>query len=113
MDGKRTLSENIADNGGLKVAYHAYKAWKEKNGDEAHLPGFEAYSSQKMFWISFASIYCTKYQPEYLKSKVLTDKHAPVEFRVIGPISNMPEFSEDFHCKSESNMNTLKKCSFW
>ncbi|XP_011496127.1 PREDICTED: neprilysin-like, partial [Ceratosolen solmsi marchali] len=107
-----TQGENIADNGGIKEAYFAYNEWEGRNGPEPRLPGLH-YTSQQMFWISSASIWCNKYRPEALKGRVIVDVHSPGEFRVIGPLSNMAEFSRDFNCPSDSSMNPTKKCSVW
>lgn len=118
MNGNLTLGENIADNGGLKEAYYAYESWLKRNGEEPILPGFasktgEYYTSKQMFWISYANSLCTKYHPSALRNSILTDTHSPLNFQVIGPITNMPEFSEDFKCPLGSYMNPVKKCTLW
>lgn len=112
LNGINTQGENIADNGGVKEAYLAYKEWERKNGPEPKLPGVQ-YTPQQMFWISMANTWCTKYRSENLKLLITTDTHSPGEFRVNGPFSNMPEFAEDFKCPLGSKMNPAKKCSVW
>ena len=109
-----SLGENIADNGGLKVAYAAYKDWTDRNMVTEHrLPGLD-YNPQQMFWISAANTYCNKHRPEYLKNvESITDAHSPGEFRVIGTFSNMKEFSNDFNCPIGSRMNPMNKCTVW
>lgn len=54
--GKQTLGENLADNGGLHHAYLAYKRYVRKYGAEQHLPGFEDYTSNQMFFIAFGNV---------------------------------------------------------
>lgn len=113
INGINTQGENIADNGGIKEAYLAYNDWEQSNGQqEARLPGLQ-YSPQQMFWIGAANVWCNKYRPEALKARVITDPHSPGEFRVIGPMSNMPEFAKDFNCPLGSPMNPAKKCTVW
>ncbi|XP_008202440.2 neprilysin-2-like [Nasonia vitripennis] len=113
INGINTQGENIADNGGIKEAYLAYNEWERSSAQqEARLPGLQ-YSPQQMFWIGAANVWCNKYRPEALKARVITDPHSPGEFRVIGPMSNMPEFAKDFNCPLGSPMNPAKKCSVW
>lgn len=117
MNGNLEKSENIADNGGTKLAYYAYKLWQEKNdkesSNEPRFPGFEKYSNNQMFWISFAHKYCTRYEQQHVELQVMLNPHALNEFRVIGPLSNIPEFSSDFKCTLGSNMNPHEKCIIW
>lgn len=56
IDGKLTLGENIADNGGLREAYYAYKLHVEANGDEQLLPGFEHFTHEQLLFISFGNV---------------------------------------------------------
>ena len=113
VDGFNTQGENIADNGGIKEAYLAYEAYEAKNGPEPRLPGLENYSSRQMFWLGYANIWCAKYRPEYLRDLILTNPHTPNEFRIVGSLSNRPEFAKDFNCPVGSPMNPEKKCSVW
>ena len=113
LDGESSQGENIADNGGLKVAYQAYIEWTDRNMvTEYRLPGLD-YKPEQVFWISAANIWCSKYRSEYLKNVVSTDVHSPGEFRVIGTFSNMKEFSNDFNCPIGSRMNPINKCTVW
>lgn len=111
MNGNKTQNENIADNIGLKGAHLSYKEWMKRNGQpEPQLPGLD-YTGQQMFWISFAQMWCTKYHPKILKSRIASDEHSPGEFRVLGPMYNMEEFYRDFNCPLGSKMNPQRKCS--
>ncbi|KAK9722856.1 Peptidase family M13 [Popillia japonica] len=80
LKGVNTQGENIADNGGLKEAYHAYNSWTKRHGPERKLPGLN-YTPNQMFWISAANVWCSKYRPETLKMRVLTGYHSPGNFR--------------------------------
>lgn len=59
-NGKYTLAENVADNGGVEVAYLAYRQWvKDAKWIEDYLPGLERFSAQQMFWLNYAQIWCS------------------------------------------------------
>lgn len=119
VNGEITKNENIADNGGIKVAYSAYKSWRARNfensldtSEEPRLPRFEKYSNNQMFWIYFTNVHCERYN-DTLTNDFFDDVHAPNEFRVIGSLTNNPDFSADFNCPSGSRMNPPKKCTVW
>ncbi|XP_015116946.1 neprilysin-2 isoform X2 [Diachasma alloeum] len=112
LNGINTQGENIADNGGIKEAYLAYNDWSARNGQEPMLPGLP-YTPRQMFWISAANTWCSVYRPEALKLRITTGFHSPGEFRILGPLSNMPEFAEDFKCPVGSKMNPENKCAVW
>ena len=100
VNGKLTLGENIADLGGIKLAYAAFKAANEKAKSES-LGGF---SAEQQFFLGFAQGWCTNERDEFLRMMVATNPHSPSRFRVIGPLSNMPEFAQAFSCKSGDKM---------
>ncbi|GAB6022924.1 NEDD8 protease Nep2 [Chamberlinius hualienensis] len=113
VKGNETLSENIADNGGFKISYSAYKSWVQKNGEEKRLPGLTKYTPEQLFFISFAQIWCGKSTPLGLFNSVRSDSHSPGRYRVIGTLSNSEDFARAFTCKKNSTMNPASKCSFW
>lgn len=113
INGLNTQGENIADNGGIKEAYRAYRRWTKDHGREARLPGLAEFSADQLFWISAANIWCGKFRPEVLKLRVNSGVHSPAKFRVIGPMSNSPEFAQSFDCPAGSPMNPRKKCAVW
>lgn len=112
LNGINTQGENIADNGGMKEAYYAYKAWVEKNGPEPRLPGVDL-TPEQMFWISAAQTWCSVTRPQEMKRSITTDEHSPARFRIVGPMSNMKEFSKDFKCSTGTPMNPVNKCEVW
>ncbi|RXG54315.1 Endothelin-converting enzyme 1 [Armadillidium vulgare] len=112
INGIYTQGENIADNGGIRVAYKAYMKWVEDSGKEAMLPGL-VYTPNQLFWIASAQIWCSVYRPEFLRNKIISDNHSPENFRVNGPLSNFDKFSEDFKCGANSKMNPEHKCIVW
>ncbi|XP_030078217.1 endothelin-converting enzyme 1 isoform X2 [Microcaecilia unicolor] len=112
VNGKQTLGENIADNGGLKAAYRAYKNWVKKNGDEEVLPTLDL-SNHQLFFVGFAQVWCSVRTPESSHEGLITDPHSPSRYRVIGTVSNSREFSEHFQCPLGAPMNPEHKCEVW
>lgn len=96
VNGELTLGENIADLGGLTIAYYAYKKSLEGKGAPAKIDG---YTGEQRFFISWAQAWRGHMRPEALKQMVKTNPHAPGRFRVIGPLSNMKEFYAAFDVK--------------
>lgn len=95
------------------MAYKSYREWVKHDGFvEPGLPGL-SYTAQQMFWISTANIWCSKKRPEGVKSAIATDPHSPSEFRILGPLSNMIKFANDFDCPVGSPMNPQKKNIVW
>uniref|UniRef100_A0AAY4EKJ2 Endothelin-converting enzyme 1 n=1 Tax=Denticeps clupeoides TaxID=299321 RepID=A0AAY4EKJ2_9TELE len=112
LNGRHTLGENIADNGGLKAAYKAYVNWTKKNGEEETLPAI-GMTNHQLFFVGFAQVWCSVRTPESSHEGVITDPHSPSRFRVIGTISNSEEFSRHFGCKANTPMNPRRKCELW
>ena len=100
VNGRLTLGENIADLGGLTIAYYAYK--KSQEGKEAKI--IDGFTPEQRFFLSWARGWCNKYTPELLRQMVLTNPHAPANFRVLGPYSNMQEFYDAFAVKEDNKM---------
>lgn len=113
VDGTNTLGENIADNGGLKQSFRAYRHWVKSRGkEEPRLPGVNLTHNQ-LFFLGFAQVWCDKETDESFISGLHTDPHSPAKFRVWGTLQNSKEFAETFQCKPGSFMNPKKKCSVW
>ncbi|XP_027901030.1 endothelin-converting enzyme 2b isoform X1 [Xiphophorus couchianus] len=112
INGKQTLGENIADNGGLKAAYHAYRSWIQKNGEEKRLPAVNLTNDQ-LFFLGFAQVWCSVRTPESAHEGLVTDPHSPPKYRVIGTLANSPDFSRHFNCPKGTPMNTGKPCEVW
>uniref|UniRef100_A0A8B9VC02 Uncharacterized protein n=2 Tax=Anas TaxID=8835 RepID=A0A8B9VC02_9AVES len=111
VNGTLTLLENTADNGGLAIAYQAYKNWMNKHKQE-DLPKI-GLSHDQLFYFSFAHAMCGHQDPEELQSSLNTDPHSPLSLRIRGPVSNSKDFSKHFHCPSRSPMNPDSKCHIW
>ncbi|XP_060561809.1 endothelin-converting enzyme homolog isoform X3 [Ruditapes philippinarum] len=110
--GKQTLGENIADNGGLKAAYHAYEDWLAKHEEELPLPGVNL-THRQLFFLSFSHVWCSKSTKEADHLQILSDPHSPGKFRVIGTLSNSDDFAREYNCPRNSPMNPDKKCIVW
>ncbi|KAB5533310.1 hypothetical protein PHYPO_G00130280 [Pangasianodon hypophthalmus] len=116
VKGKRTLAENIADNGGIREAFRAYRRWvqKERSGvEEPLLPGVGLTNNQ-LFFLSYAHVRCNSYRPEAARDQILSGAHSPPKYRVIGAMSNFEEFQKAFNCPATSVMNRgVKSCRVW
>ena len=112
VNGKQTLGENVADNGGLTAAFHAFSKWSQTNHDPLMLPGLN-YSSNQLFFIGFAQVWCSINTPEALKLQIRNDPHTPSKYRVVGTLSNSVDFSRAFQCPLGSPMNPKRKCVVW
>ncbi|CAI5442805.1 unnamed protein product [Caenorhabditis angaria] len=113
VNGKLTQGENIADNGGVKEAFEAYKKYVAENGEEPRLPGLQQYSNEQIFFVSYAHFWCGKKKDAAAMQQVLTDEHSPEVFRVIGVLSNMPEFAKIYNCPKNAPVNPDHKCIVW
>ena len=112
VNGKLTLGENTADNGGIRLAYMAMEAYAQKNGmDIAKKMG--AYSAEQQFFIGYAQNWCTNVRPEFARLLVNVDPHAPDRFRANGVVQNMPEFAHAFSCKAGQPMAPINRCRVW
>ncbi|KAI4495872.1 hypothetical protein M0802_008278 [Mischocyttarus mexicanus] len=112
VNGRQTLGENIADNGGLKAAYHAYLATIKNKKEQLPLPGLNL-TYRQLFFINFAQVWCSAETSELTALQIEKDSHCPPKYRVIGPLSNMAEFSSEFNCPIGSRMNPESKCEVW
>ena len=108
-----TQGENIADNGGVRQAFLAYKLYEEANGVALRLPGLENLTSEQLFFLSWAQNWCGSATPQYIENQILTDVHSPYSFRVNGPLSNNEDFVNQFKCPAGSHMNRKNKCTLW
>ncbi|XP_007441910.1 metalloendopeptidase homolog PEX-like, partial [Python bivittatus] len=116
IKGKRTLAENIADNGGLREAFRAYRKWvkeKRQGEEEALLPGID-FTHNQLFFLSYAHVRCNSFKPEAAREQIYTGVHSPPQFRVIGAMSNFEEFRKAFNCPENTTMNRgADSCRLW
>jgi endothelin-converting enzyme/putative endopeptidase len=111
LNGKFTLSENIADLVGARLAFLALKNQDKEsargNGDTGR------FTPEQQFFLSYALRYCSNVTPETLKLLASSDPHADPKHRVNGVVSNMPEFQKAFHCKAGQPMVRANQCRIW
>jgi putative endopeptidase len=103
VNGKLTLGENIADQGGLKLAYTAYRGTR----------GSSTITADQQFFISFAQSWCTKRRPDLEHLLANVDPHSPPRDRVNGVVANSEAFAAAFSCPSSSPMAPPTRCAVW
>lgn len=121
--GAQTQGENIADNGGIRAAFHAYQSAQNVYGPEPRLPGMESYTLDKVFFLGFAQVWCRAVTDNRLRAQLLTDVHSPAEARVNQAVRNFPAFAKAFNCKVNDPMyppvdpaaatNKWPRCNVW
>jgi endothelin-converting enzyme/putative endopeptidase len=112
LNGKLTLGENLADLGGLWLAW---LAWEDKV-QTAHLDltaKTDGFTPDQRFWVAYAQQWCTQTRPEQLRSQAQGDPHAPDEYRANTILSDLPEFQKSFSCKKDAPMVAPKPCRVW
>jgi predicted metalloendopeptidase len=92
VNGELTLGENIADLGGLTVAYHAYL--RSLAGKPA--PEVDGFKGEQRVFFGWAQVWCGKYRDDALRMQLVSDPHSPGRYRVNGVVANMPEFYRAF-----------------
>lgn len=103
VNGRQTQGENIADLGGVELAWAAYRRADAKADAEA----------ARRFFYSLARLWQRKLDEESLKLELATGVHAPARFRVNGPLSNLPAFAETFDCKPDQPMRRADPVALW
>ncbi|XP_046609018.1 endothelin-converting enzyme 1-like isoform X1 [Neodiprion virginianus] len=107
IDGKYTLSENIADNVGLRAAFRAFTKERNKLPALYHWSRFNNFMSDKYFYLAFASIWCHTGATEH------SDKHAPHKYRILGPIQNMENFAKTWQCYEMISRSRTNAMNSW
>jgi putative endopeptidase len=112
VNGKLTLGENTADNGGIRLAYQAFLDDARRKGIDLAAKQ-DGYDAIQQFFIGFAQNWCSNQRPQMIRLQVQTDPHAPEVFRIIGVVQNMPEFGKAFGCKTGQPMMPANACHVW
>lgn len=114
QDGRMTLGEDSADNGGLHIAFDAFKAGLARQGKDMDVIEDDGLTPRQRFFLSYAFGWCEDYRPELLRQLVLTDPHSYSKYRVNNTLSDVSEFSVAFGChKSEQPMARANACRIW
>jgi predicted metalloendopeptidase len=101
VNGKLTEGENIADFGGILTGYDALERALQRNGNPGLIDGF---TPEQRFFIGYAQSWRIHNRPARLRTRVTVDPHAPEQWRVNGPLSDIAAFAEAFHCKAGDPM---------
>jgi putative endopeptidase len=111
LNGRLTLGENTADNGGIRIAFNAMqKALADRGAPGDKIDGF---TPEQRFFISFAQEWCANVTPERLRVTAKVDPHSPVRYRTLGTLRNYSEFAKAFGCKSGQAMVSDNSCRVW
>ena len=113
LNGKLTLGENTADNGGARIALAALEHMiaDDKTGKEGQK--IDGYTPEQRFFLGFGRVWCEKRRAEVARLRVLTDPHSPGKYRVNGVVQNMPEFQKAWGCKASQPMVAENACHVW
>ena len=113
LNGKLTLGENTADNGGARIALMALlnTIAQDKSGKAADK--IDGYTPEQRFFLGFGRVWCEKRRPEYSRMLVNVDPHSPGRYRVNGVVENMPEFQKAWGCKAGQPMVRENACRVW
>ncbi|XP_055350225.1 endothelin-converting enzyme 1-like isoform X2 [Paramacrobiotus metropolitanus] len=105
VDGRQTLIENTADNGGFQAAFLAFRNFMRRTGYRITLPGLETMDEKQLFWLTGAQAWCIR------PPGLVDETHSPFRFRVMGPYINSPDFGASYNCPLGSPMSPgIKAC---
>ncbi|MEO8726835.1 MAG: M13 family metallopeptidase [Acidobacteriaceae bacterium] len=113
LQGRLTLGENTADNGGSHIAMMALMAHLKKTDPAAIKKLIDGFTPQQRFFLGFAQVWCENTRPESAKRRAQSDPHSPGEFRVNGTLMNNTDFDQAFGCKKGDKMVAEKQCRVW
>ena len=109
INGKLTLGEDVADLGGLILAY---MAWKDDSKGQTLEP-IDGLTPDQRFFVGYGQSWCGQTRDETKRLRATVDPHSPEKYRTNGVVSNLPQFQEAFHCKAGSPMVNQNRCSVW
>jgi endothelin-converting enzyme/putative endopeptidase len=109
INSKLTEGEDVADLGGLVLAY---MAWQQQTKGQ-QLQSRDGFAPDQRFFIGYAQWACENDRPENLRVSAITDPHSPGKYRVNGLVVNMPEFESAFSCKAGQPMVKENRCRVW
>jgi putative endopeptidase len=113
LNGRLTLGENTADNGGARIALMAllHTIEQDKSGKAAQKT--DGYTPEQRLFLGFGRVWCEKRRPELSRMLVNVDPHSPGRYRVNGVVENMPEFQKAWGCKTGQPMVSQNQCRVW
>jgi predicted metalloendopeptidase len=108
LNGRLTLGENTADNGGVRISLMALL--DTLHGNDGKIDGF---TPEQRFFLGFGQVFCENTAPAQARVRVMTDPHSPGRYRVNGTVQNMPEFQKAFACQAGQPMVSANACRVW
>jgi putative endopeptidase len=117
LNGRLTLGENTADNGGIRIAFRALEETLAREGAAAE-PGYvdgkrDGYTPEQRYFLGFAQVWCQNQREAEARVRAKTDPHSSGEWRVKGTVENFPEFGKAFGCKAGQPMEPVSACRVW
>jgi putative endopeptidase len=117
LNGRLTLGENTADNGGLRIAFRALEETLARDGAAAE-PGYvdgkrDGYTPEQRYFLGFAQVWCENVREANARVLAKTDPHSSGEWRIKGAVENFPEFGKAFGCKVGQPMMPVNACRVW
>ena len=112
LNGKLTLGENTADNGGVRIAFMALQETMAAKGADAKKP-IDGFTPEQRFFLGFAQVWCENTATAELERRAVIDPHSPGEFRVNGVVSNSADFRQAFSCREGQPMVRAQSCRVW
>jgi endothelin-converting enzyme/putative endopeptidase len=109
LNGKLTLGENTADNGGLRLAWMALMEQMKAKA----LGEMDGFTPEQRFFLGWAQMWCENRTDEIARLHAKTNPHSPGKFRTNGVVSNMPEFAKAFSCQANAPMISQPVCRVW
>ncbi len=110
VQGKLTLGENVADLGGVKMAFKAYRSLR-KDADKVYVA--DGFDEDQQFFLAVGQAWCTKDRQAEVQRRLTVDPHSPPKFRVYGALRNLPEFAQAFKCAPGTPMHPANTCNVW
>ena len=109
INGQLTMGENVADLGGLMLAY---MAWQNQTRGKK-LDPVDGFTPEQRFFIGYGQSWCAETRDETKRMYATIDPHSPDKYRANGVVSNTPEFQQAFQCKAGSAMVRENRCRVW
>jgi putative endopeptidase len=112
-NGQLTLGENIADNGGMRIAYRTLERLLDRTPGAREKRDANGLSPEQRFFLAFGESWCQNMREETARNATLTNEHSLARFRVNGTVQNMPEFQKAFGCPAGQPMVRAPACRVW
>ena len=113
QNGKLSLGEDTADNGGIHIALAGLESALKAQGKELDSPADGGVTEEQTFFLAYANVWCGELRPEAARTAVMTQGHSLNRYRINNVVGNMPEFAHAFGCKAGQPMVRANACRVW